>query len=128
MKSIISILALCFLLVSCGGNSSAPKATDTSKSQTVQESPIVEKAEDCESSSEAAKLKLLEANENPDVALEFLGSAETDKNCFLKVKITQIVGLETAEVFSLFDTATEQSYANYTDEQQMDLALIELKK
>ena len=122
MKKIIAILSFTLLLVSCGGNTSTSSQTEWET--TLNSASTLS----CEDQAQAAGEKLVAANENPDVSLEFLGSAEGNNNCYLKVKITQQVGVETAEVYTLFDTATEQSYNNYTDLKQMELALIELKK
>lgn len=123
MKSITSILILCFFLMSCGWTT--PAKTTTSSNGTGIESTA--STIDCETQAEAAGTKLASANENPDVRLEFLGHEEVDDTCYLKTKITQTVGEESLVIFTLFNTATEQSYKNYNDEKQMELDIIELK-
>ena len=119
MKIIAIFLSFVFLLVSCGWNTNTSTTTQWEVSQNTNT------ALSCESQAQAAGEKLMSSNENPDVSLEFLWEVEANNTCYLKVKIVQTVGVETAEVFTLFDTATEQSYKNYTDEKQMELAIIE---
>lgn len=122
MKSFISILGLCFFLVSCGWSTT----TDSSGTQTINTDTTASSV-DCETQAQSTGEKLVTANENPDVSLEFLWHAEIDETCYLKTKITQTVGEESLIIFTLFDTATEQSYKNYNDEKQMELDIIELK-
>ncbi|MDA9129005.1 hypothetical protein N9J72_00830 [Candidatus Gracilibacteria bacterium] len=121
MKKIILLLSISLLFVSCAQNTNTQ--TQNSTGEVAQNTANIT---NCEADAQAAETKLEASNENPDVSLEFLGSAEVNNTCFLKVKITQQVGVETAEVFTLFDTETEQSYDNYVDEQQMELAIIEM--
>ena len=122
MKKIIAILSFTLLLISCGGNTQTSPETEWEVSQSTNTTLS------CEDQAQAAGDKLVWANENPDVSLEFLWEVEANNACYLKVKITQKVWVETAEVFTLFDTATEQSYNNYTDLAQMELAIIEMNQ
>ena len=121
MKNIITVLSFTLLLISCGWN-----INTTPNSQISENTESIVEAPDCEANAAASEKKLVDANKNPDVTLEFLWEVEANNTCYLKIKITQKVGVETAEVFTLFDTRTEQSYANYIDEKQMELAIIEL--
>ena len=113
------------MLVSCGQKDGWPQVGIGTKQVLTQE---VEQK--CTSFEAAAKTKFDEANENPNITLDYFGIVygESDDTCYLKMQITDSSTDPVTEIYSLFNTKTEQTYKNYTSAADMELGLVELIK
>ena len=129
MKYIATILMCTLMLASCGKQSELPKIQTKEGTQIPQVlSQEIEKK--CNTLEENAKKKFDEANENPNINLEYLGIVygEFNDTCYLKIQITDESGETPIVIYSLFNTNTEQTYKNYASLNAMELGLSELIK
>lgn len=121
MKKIITLLLLSLFLASCHNEAPGEKVVyGDPDPRTVK----------CVTESKKTQEKLIRADTNPNIELEFLGT-ETIladvSSCFLKVKISNPNNKLKPDVYSLFDVVREKTREQYSTLQELEAAIEQVR-
>lgn len=116
MKKINFLLLLLLMLSSCW--------VDKTSSEVIRASVKKDnRITTCETIATKTQERLVLANTNPDIKLDFLG-IETIlwdvSSCFLKVKISNPNDAEKPDIYSLFDVVREKTTSNHTSLEEIE--------